>query len=241
MKIKKQLLATLIGGLIIAPLWGSAATVKKPPLPPLFTTDTNPEIIVTWKATNYAPANYKGKVIPTGQTPVVVSMAVLDNGTLADLQNSIVLWYINDELFKSGLNMHTITLSTQKFPGEKVFVRAEIQNYKNQDILKTAEIPTIPPEVVVEAPFPDRQTNARQIQLHATPYFFNVKNSTDLIYNWTINDQTAQANENPQDLFINMGATAQYPVQLEVTARAQDPRNTTLFNKALSKTTLTLQ
>ncbi len=229
----KTYLAIFSVALLLVVNRAHAATTK----PALFTPNQTPEILVTWKAGTYTPKQYKGKALPTGYTPIVASMEVLDNGVVADLTNTTVIWYINDEFYKSGNNMKNVIFSTPKFPGNKMFVRAEIQNYKNQNILKTVEIPTVAPEVIIETNYPYNTTTNSTISAHATPYFFAVKKASDLIYNWQVNDTDAQTNENPSDLLITAEKSPK-TIELKITLVAKVPGDTSLFSSTANYTTI---
>lgn len=233
----KIFLTGLIVTLLLITGYAHAAITKKPAKPALFMPSQTPEILVTWKAGTYTPRQYNGKALATSYTPIVASMEVLDNGAAADLTNTTVIWYINDEFYKSGNNLKSVVFSTPKFPGNKIFVRAEIQNYKNQDILKTVEIPTVAPEVIIETSYPYNTTPNTTVSAHATPYFFTVKKASDLVYAWQVNDTDAQTNENPTDLLITTGKSAK-TIELNITLVAKVPGATSLFSSTANHTTI---
>lgn len=202
-----------------------------------FTINPKPgaEIILTWKAGNYTPPTYKGKAIPSGRTGIIASMQLVDNGEIMDISDRNIIWYVNNDFYTSGMGLQTIQTGTPKFPGEIMFIRAEIQNYRNQNLLKTAEIKTIRPEVVIEAAYPNNTSFERILTAYANPYFFNIKKATDLVYKWTVNEQEAQSTENPQVLTIGLSEEAKNNLTLDIALSAANPADKTVFSKITNR------
>jgi hypothetical protein len=196
------------------------------------------EILLTWKANNYTPPTYKGKAIPSGRTAIIASMQLIDNGEIVDVSDRKIIWYVNNEFYESGLGLQTIQTGTPKFPGEIVFIRAEIQNYKNQNLLKTVEIKTVRPEIIIETSYPNNTTFERVLTAYANPYFFNVKNAKDLVYKWTVNEQEAQSTENPQVLTIGLSEEAKNDLRLDIVLSATNPNDKTVFSKITNQSTI---
>jgi hypothetical protein len=210
----------------------SAATPKKS-TPISLPVDFGPQILLTWKAQNYTPIEYAGKSIPVGNTSVLASMELLDNGKLVDLTDIRVNWYLDGEFFDGGLNKHSILIRLPKLPINKILIRAEIQNYKESDIVRAVEIQPIRPEVVIESGYPYSFLYSLTHTLKATVYYFNVKNPTSLVYAWKVNDVAATSNENPSLLDVVLPDSTPNKFLLTTSLSVTDPESSSLFSSAL--------
>jgi hypothetical protein len=175
-----------------------------------------PFIFLTWRADSYAPADFRGKVLPTAYTKISAGVEVISNGKTADLARATVNWYLNDNLIAAGPGLRQITFNAPEFENTVYDLRAEILGVGDDFLVKTVEIPVVRPEVVIEAPFPDKKFSSGQIVLAAKPYFWN--SVADLIYNWKVNGQETADASGVLRVNLNSGVAPGYGVRAEVAA-----------------------
>lgn len=210
----------------------ASAAVKKPLLSDLL--PPGPELLLTWKAQNYTPVMYPGKAIPTGKTPIVLSVELIDAGKVVDLSQIRVNWYVNNEFLDGGAGKHSIIVQTKRLAGDRLIVRADIPQYHNGTFSKSADIRSIAPVLTIVPVFGydgNFITDAKS-QFRAVPFFFNVTSPNALIYQWQVNDQEAQSTENPQLLNLSLPDTTPDRYSISVQATARDPMVDTLFSSA---------
>lgn len=186
-----------------------------------------PKLFITWKARSYAPGDFSGKILPTANSPVTASVELIDGGNAIDLvkQSSTVYWYLNDNFLQGGKALQEITFRAPDVAGGTFDLRAEIPNYKTNQLLKTVTIPIATPEAVIEAPFPGGAFSSPNIDLAGVPYFFNVSDLSKLNFVWTVNGQAPTGAENPQALTIKAGSGAAAGSQIEVALTVRNPAN----------------
>jgi len=155
-----------------------------------------PEFMITWKANNYAPPEYLGKILPIKNTAVNASMELIDKGKLVNLSPYKVRWFLNDEPLVSGFGMKNANFIVDPF-SNKVFssLRVEIINYRGQNLEKIINIPNIDPKVAV--------VRINNESFKALPYFLNILTLNQLNFNWSANGiETEGVVENPDMLSI---------------------------------------
>src|SRR3989338_4500294 len=69
---------------------------------------TPPEFLVSWRALNYVPADYQGKIFPTKSTRVEAAFDLIDKNKVADLSRNEIAWYLNNNFLRSGVGLKTI-------------------------------------------------------------------------------------------------------------------------------------
>lgn len=159
---------------------------------PLITTAASPKFLVSWQVQNYAPSWYQGKVLPIYQTPIEITFELVDGGKLADLSTTKIRWYINDKLVKNeidGLGIKSLKIITPDYNGNETKIRMSIVDYRGSNLEHIVSIPVIGPEVVINAPYPDRKINRELSAFQAFPFFFNIKNLNELSVGWSANRQ----------------------------------------------------
>lgn len=157
-----------------------------------------PEFIITWKANNYAPSEYQGKILPAKGTAVNVSIELVEKGKLANLSAYEVRWFADDELQTAGFGMKNFNFEIDTFTGKSsVLVKAEIINYRKTNLEKIILIPIAEPELTI--------TRLDKNTFKALPYFFNVSTINDLGFIWSINDvSTSGLVEEPDFLSLDL-------------------------------------
>lgn len=152
--------------------------------------ETNNNIIISWETSNFVPHFFKGKILPSPGSMINISLELIQNNKLVDLSNKKIYWYVNNELINNIKGNKKINFLAPN--NTKVDVRVELPEL---NILKTIEIPITKPKVVINAPFPKKQTYFNNFDLVVYPYFFNIPNNFEtletldeyLLPEWQIN------------------------------------------------------
>jgi hypothetical protein len=163
------------------------------------------ELVFTWNAENFYPANYPGKAYATEGSPVTVSAEMLQGGRFLDVSEANVKWYLDNKLYAEGRGLKEIQFTAKSRRGSSHIVRAlfERAGVKTE---ASVQIPVRAKEVVVESSAPSGSVPANSsVSLLAVPYFWNVSALSDLRFSWRIDNRDIP-NENEQSLFIQFGA-----------------------------------
>lgn len=175
-----------------------------------------PFVFLTWRADSYAPAEFRGKVFPTAYSKITAAVSVLDGGRITDLSRARVNWFLDDDLIAGGPGLVRTSFAAPEPAGALRDLRVEISDFPGGLLLKTVEIPVVPPEVVIETPLPERKFSSESVVLTAKPYFWN--SAAGLAYNWKVNGQTASDGSGSLRVNLNPGITPGYEVRAKVTA-----------------------
>lgn len=208
--LKFKILPILITGYWLLVTNGSAAQVT-------------PEFLVSWRAFDYVPADFHGKIFPVSRTPVRISFDLIDNGRIADLSKNSISWFLDGELLRSGNGLKTAVFNSQDSDQQ---IRIRVANYRGADAEKIIIIPAVRPETVIDARFPSSEINIGQYRLEAKPFFFNVDLS-GLSFSWFLNGELLKdAVSAPQFLDLNLeSAGAPQRTNLSVSATVANPLN----------------
>lgn len=182
----------VIVALVIVSGWAEAQTV--------------PEFMVTWKAANYAPADYQGKVLPAAGTRVDIAMELIDGSRLADTSRSTISWNVNGQFQKSGVGLKNFFFTADGAKGDQL-VRVSLP-YKGRVIDKQIVIPLAAPRVVI--------TGGPDI-FKALLYSFNFSSPTQAKITWTVNGAATEgAGNNPEILTLIGTSPSGTPVNIGV-------------------------
>ncbi len=151
------------------------------------------QVILTWQANNFYPADYVGKALVTPGTPVSVSVEYAENGKLVDLSRASIAWYVDENFVGSGAGKKEIVFISNGAAGGSHFVRVSILS--GSETLDTSiRIPIVNPKTVIDAPFPnDTVPASSKISLSASPFFWNIPDIQGLQFTWQANGSQAQA------------------------------------------------
>ncbi len=179
-----------------------------------------PEFLASWKASNYVPADYQGKALPSNSTNVEISFDLIDGGRIVDLSRNQVRWSINDQLFRSGIGVKAIQFTGD---GSEQTIRITVLDYNERDLDEFIVVPSARPEVAINTKAPSGQIGLGNYLFEALPYFFNINNPADLNINWQINGQGfVGLAEAPQ--FLNLNLTSEYvpgETELDISVNAR--------------------
>ncbi len=198
-----------------------------------------PQVYITWRTLDgVAPAGYAGKILPKIGSQVAASVEVLTaSGRVADLHNQTIYWYLDNSFLDGGTGKQTITFGA---PGhnEIMSLRADIPGYPGGELIMTAHIRMVNPEVVIVAPYASGIFSGDSVAVKGVPYFFSTSQLNSLVYAWSVNGQTVAAQENPLDLVVNLtnGTVAGYSLGINFSARVSgDPLTSASQNITLAK------
>jgi len=153
---------------------------------------TVPEFMVTWKANNYVPSSYQGKILPIADTEIDVAVELIDGGRLANLSRSEIRWLINNDFQKFGNGMQAISFNVDILKGDQI-VDITI-SYRGQNLNHRLIIPVTAPKVaIVGGP------NIFQSLL----YFFNISKPSNAEFTWEANGVTVLGSGSTPDI-INL-------------------------------------
>ncbi|MFH0712269.1 MAG: hypothetical protein V2A55_00190 [Candidatus Jorgensenbacteria bacterium] len=181
---------------------------------------TSAQVIMTWQADNFYPADFGGKAPATPGTPLTVSAEVLRSGKLTDLSGASFTWYVDEKLKGRGDGLKEIAFSASESVGDSHFVRVGIQ-LEDEIFENSIRIPVSSPMVVLESPYLNQLVKSgNKIEVTAVPYFFNVDAFRDLNFFWQVNNGGIQKSGNDNLLLLNIGqAPAGQTIQITGTAR----------------------
>jgi len=145
------------------------------------------QIILTWQANNFYPADYKGKAAATLNSPISVSALMIKDEKIVDTSGNEFFWYLDNKFFNKGIGLDRINFNVEKLKGDSYSVRVRIEAGEER-VEKIITIPVMEQELVIKNPRPSRFIKLGEVvELTAIPYFFNVNSFDDLSFFWSIN------------------------------------------------------
>ncbi len=155
-------------------------------------------ITLTWSTNTYIPANYIGKALPIRESQVEIA-ANIDSPNL-NPDNLSYFWSVNHYINKngSGRGKQTFIFNT-KSTNSDYLITVEVRS-ANGSLLGSPSLPirVQEPEIVLKTDIPSSVlkksyiiSSEQEINFLAQPYFFNIKNISQLNYKWTLGQQEA--------------------------------------------------
>ena len=179
--------------------------------------------LVSWKAINYVPADYLGKIFPGQGSQIEVGFDLIENGKVVDLARSSVSWYLDEQLISAGTGLKTVKFLSRKTGGNEQVIRISL-NYRGETLDQIFTLPSKNPEVVLELKSPYREIKTGLYTIFARPFFFHVGNISNLNFNWVFNGQPiAGIAENPEALQLKLdspGTPVATEINIAVTAQS---------------------
>ena len=168
----------------------------------LVSAQTAPQFLVSWRAENYVPPAYQGKIFPGASSPVEIGFDLIDANKIVNLSKNQISWSSNGTPLQSGIGLKTVRFNS-KNTGQSV--RIIVSDYKRNDLDYVFEIPVFRPELALDIPSSDNRVGLGQITIKALPYFFNAANKLGLAFNWSYNGQPVPGtSENPSALTLTL-------------------------------------
>lgn len=170
----------------------SAQLTTQLPETTLSTQNPNFEFLVSWRAINYVPSDYQGRIIPSKNSIIEISFDLLDKGKFVDISKQQINWNIDRNSFKSGVGLKSIVTTFDKAATK--LIEIEIPDYNDRTytgayLNKFINIPAVSPEIVINAPYPNKTIGIRQNSFQAIPYFFGISNLGQLKFEWSVDEQ----------------------------------------------------
>lgn len=177
----------------------------------------SPQFLLTWKASgSYVPSFYKGKALPTYGSKITASLELVSRGSIVNIKNQTIYWYVNDTLVGGGIGLQTVTFPPFGDAPSTFNLRVELPNYPSGSLIHQVQIPLLQPEAVIYAPYPNGQSSANPISVKALPYFFNANSAANLSYSWAVNGEQGTNAENPDGADINLPSSTPSGTNLAV-------------------------
>ncbi|RJP44901.1 hypothetical protein C4587_01265 [Candidatus Parcubacteria bacterium] len=186
---------------------------------------TKPALIITWRTSTFAPADYPGKRLPIAGSPVEAAVQVIDGGKLADLSRQTIYWYLDGKFVSGGEGEQTIQVQAPAF-SDSFDLRAQLPSYKGEILVKTISIPIASPEAAIVAPVLGKRIQSSSVRLLARPYFFSVSDPSKLIFSWRINDRPPSSSGEPDvlDMTLEPGGLSEVAVSVALSIQNSENR-----------------
>lgn len=181
---------------------------------------TEPQTILTWRATTYVPGFYGGKTLPVPGSKIVVGLDLLQSGRPANLSGKTIYWYLGDKFIAGGVGLTRLALTVPDTLVSTIQVRAALPE---DGIAKTLTIPVSEPRAVIQPPSPDRRVHSSTFSLTAWPYFFNVSSAGQLTFDWKLAGQDASSSGDPDKLDVTVTAGTRKGSAFPITLRIANP------------------
>jgi hypothetical protein len=183
---------------------------------------TTPEFLVSWRAINYVPADYQGKIMPSQGSAVEIGFDIIEKNKIVDVSKNTIQWHLDGELIESRIGLKTIGFISNN-NAESHTVKITALDYRGNNLSSITSIPIIKSEVVISAAAPYRQISTGKTYFEARPFFFNIKDINNLNLNWFYNEKKVEAvPENPEFLVLNLeseGTPREIDINISVTAQ----------------------
>jgi len=179
--------------------------------------------MMTWRALNFFPADFRGKALPTEGSQVAVSVAYLQSGKFVDLSNLLIRWYVDGTFVTRGTGLTEYVFKTTKQNGEMHVVRVSIEFAGGGRYESSVVVPVNDRRLVLRGVGPQALAPDTDTTVEAFPYFFNVISLADLTFFWTVNGaRTAGVNGNAITITIpHANATAGGALDVSVVAQGK--------------------
>ncbi|HEY4475408.1 MAG TPA: hypothetical protein VJB92_01665 [Candidatus Paceibacterota bacterium] len=165
---------------------------------------SEPELMLTWQALNYAPPGYQGKNLPIRNSPVEAALTIIENGKPANLSNQEIRWFVDRNLEQSGIGLTRFPFAVPRLASSGVPLKVSVINYKGADLEKSVLVPVAKPETIITTGAADKKIIAGINLIEALAYFFNVKNINQLLFTWSANnEETNGASDTPNFLELD--------------------------------------
>ncbi len=193
---------------------------------------------ITWSSTSYSPSNFAGKHLATNGSSIVLSAIVLNNGKVADVSQSPILWYLDQDFLDGGIGQQQASFKVTQTAGGSHFVNVRIQ-LPDQTVSAAENIPIVSYKAVIDAPYPSNTVaNNSTINLSLIPYFFNISSFGDLSFSWDINGTQQTASNSDNILSLNIG---NQPSGQGIGIKGSIQNNRNQYEAVSSNTTLSVQ
>lgn len=151
-----------------------------------------PDLFITWQAQSYTPPGYLGRALPSVGTPMEAAFELVDSGKIIDVSKYEIRWLFGDRVYKTKVGLKSLSYVPQLTSGD-IPLRITVVGYKGVNLEKEITIPLARPEVVITAPYQNREIKTGKNVFRALPYFFNAQSPSDIRFEWAVDKKTADA------------------------------------------------
>lgn len=225
-------LTLILAGLSLASY--SYAQLKIPVNTPI-PDDPNFEFMISWKAINYVPASFFGKILVGDSSTIKISFDAIDKGKFVDLSNQNIEWYLNDKLINFGKGLKSVIFTSAQNADQEVKIvvpnysgTVNGKTYKSVVLTALTTIPISSPEIVIDAPYFNKQISIGEKTFQALPYFFNIQNINQLKITWNVDGTETSGQANRQDILTILTSTEGQVAEgmnIGIKVFAQNPAN----------------
>ncbi len=211
----------------------------------------DPQFMVSWNASSFAPQWYQGKILPSKGSRVNISFELIGQdktnlGKVLDLSNRLVKWYVNNQYYDQGQGLKSISFPINKWIASdnlSVRISSEVENPSDGSVSFVDNYITIPivnPEVVIFNKNFSNIINANSmISLSSAPFFFNANLLYDIVPTWTVeNKKFGGIANDPFSLSVNFGKNINSGI-VDIGLTAQNANNP--IESAQSSISFTIQ
>ena len=179
-----------------------------------------PQFLISWKPSVYAPNWYEGKLFPTKDSALQVSFELIDQsstskGKIISIKDREVRWYIGSDLVRKGNGLQSIIIKNSLFAGSTIDLRIAVDFYDPDTgsqyfTEKYFSIPVVDRKLVLARRSMNNTFSPRsQATWYALPFFFSSDPRT-LNLTWTVNGQAVNSvSDSPFSLSIQSGDAGQ--------------------------------
>jgi len=189
------------------------------------------EIILSWQALNFFPANFEGKALASPFSPILISVEATENGKFTDLSQSSISWKMDNKFLQSGIGLKEVLFRVEKNKGDFHIIQVSIEKngMKSQE---SVLIPIAPQTLIVDLPYEGNVISSNiENTIKAIPYFFNIKTLNELSFFWQINDRKEGGKSNNTLILKTSAPQTKSQSVIEITASAQNNENPLEFAK----------
>lgn len=166
---------------------------------------TNSDLLVTWRANNFVPADFSGKAFPTNGNMVNVSVELVVNKKIQNISGATISWFVDGTFFNKGIGMKEFSFPVTKVGRSSHSVRVVVQT-KTTKYEELVSIPVFNPIITIENKNPSGiVSSGEQVTLKILPYFFNIASQSDILISWKINNET-RSDVRDSVLTLNIGS-----------------------------------
>ena len=147
----------------------------------VFSQTANP-LIITWQTNNYFPADYMGKAAATPNSPIIVSVEMIQKGKLADITGADIKWYADNSIIANGVGQKTASFAVAQNGNGYQNIRVSV-SVGNASFDNSVRIPIVKPSVVITSFLKNQSVKpGDEVVFQALPFFFNVDSIQKLAF-----------------------------------------------------------
>ncbi len=146
--------------------------------------DSDYNIILNWTVYNLFPNFYLNKNLPTPGSDIEIGLILLKNNKIIDLNNYLIQWFVDNELFKEDYGLTKINFKIKKSVNSYYIINVKIIINDDKKIQKNIIINIKKPKISLEYFIENND-----LILKSWPFFFNAEDIKNLKFNWLINNQ----------------------------------------------------